>query len=145
MYRTHRQRLITIVFTHTHCILIMQEVARLSPISSLSCEQLALAGPSLATQATTGFHFHWLCSPPLALQSSTGLHWLCSPPLATQASTGHHQPRRSPLASRASTGTAGNPRPSRYLHFSSAHGRCTTGVLLVDVGARSPLAACTSK
>ena len=34
-------------------------------------------------------------------------------------------------------------RPSRYIHFSSAHGRCTTGVLLVDVSARSPLAACT--
>ena len=37
------------------------------------------------------------------------------------------------------------PRPSRYLKFSSAHGRCTTGVLLVDVGARSPLTACTFK
>ena len=35
------------------------------------------------------------------------------------------------------------PRPSRYLNFSSAHRRCTIGVLLVDVGARSPLAACT--
>ena len=32
--------------------------------------------------------------------------------------------------------------PSRYIHFSSAHGRCTTGVLLVDVAARSP---CTFK
>ena len=37
------------------------------------------------------------------------------------------------------------PRPSRYLNFSSANGCCTTGVLLVDVGARSPLAACTFK
>ena len=37
------------------------------------------------------------------------------------------------------------PRPSRYLHFSSAHGRCTTGVFLVGVGAHSPLAACTFK
>ena len=37
------------------------------------------------------------------------------------------------------------PRPSRYLIFSSAHRRCTTGVLLVDVGARSPLTACTFK
>ena len=37
------------------------------------------------------------------------------------------------------------PRPSRYLHFSSAHGRCTTGILLVDVGARSPLSACIFK
>ena len=120
MYRTHRQRLITIMFTHTHCILIMHEVARLL----LSCEHLsmrqlnwptlpplALAGPSLATQATTGFAvLHW---PPLALQSSTGhagLHWPNKPPLALQSSTGFaglHWPRRPPLASQASTGHAG--------------------------------------
>ena len=37
------------------------------------------------------------------------------------------------------------PRPSCYIHFSSAHGRAAPlGVLLVDVSARSPLAAaCT--
>ena len=43
------------------------------------------------------------------------------------------------------TASLSPPRPSCYLHFSSAHGCCTTGVLLVDVGAHSPLTACTFK
>ena len=86
-------------------------------------------GPQLPN-CQTQCHFSWLVVSPLGQKSTRSGNLVLAGILAFYA---------------IKTASLSPPRPSRYLHFSSAHGRCTTGVLLVDVGAHSPLAACTFK
>ena len=86
-------------------------------------------GPQLPN-CQTQCHFSWLVVSPLRQKSTRSGNLVLAVILAFYA---------------VKTASLSPPRPSRYLKFSSAHGRCTTGVLLVDVGARSPLAACTFK
>ena len=84
-------------------------------------------GPQLPN-CQTQYHFSWLVVSPLRQKSTRSGNLVLAGILAFLC-------RQNRLSI--------PPRPSRYLHFSSAHGRCTTGILLVDVGAHSPLAACT--
>ena len=86
-------------------------------------------GPQLPN-CQTQCHFSWLVVSPLRQKSTRSGNLVLAGILAFYA---------------VKTASLSPPRPSRYLNFSSVHGRCTTGVLLVDVGARSQLAACTFK
>ena len=94
-----------------------------------NCTVIVARGPQLPN-CQTQCHFSWLVVSPLRQKSTRSGNLVLAGILAFYA---------------VKTASLSPPRPSRYLNFSSAHGCCTTGVLLVDVGARSLLAACTFK